>query len=165
MGALSLLHPPVSAQTQRRLGGQTQGWKMLPAFLDIFRQGETHPHQLPHHLCSLEGTLRPKPVPSAYQSGKAKLQHGAAQLGLPVKRHRCVPHLGIPGTSGLPLLFYSITGLRKRKAKAAESHHVHKDLCCGLAQHGFRQRTWRPGQVNVTTEWEGLLRGPGWQVL
>lgn len=99
---------------------------MLPAFLDIFRQGETHPHQLPRHLCSLEGTLRPKPVPSAYQSGKAK-------LGLPVKRHRCVPHLGIPGTSGLPLLFYSITGLRKRKAKAAESHHVHKDLCCGLA--------------------------------
>lgn len=106
---------------------------MLPAFLDIFRQGETHPHQLPHHLCSLEGTLRPKLVPSAYQSGKAKLQHGAAQLGLPVKRHRCVPHLRIPGTSGLPLLFYSITGLRKRKAKAAESHHVHKDLCCGLA--------------------------------
>lgn len=64
----SVLHPPASAQAQRRLGGQAQGWKMLPAFLVIFRQGETHPHQLPRHLCSLEGTLRPRPVPSACQS-------------------------------------------------------------------------------------------------
>lgn len=143
----SVLHPPASAQTQRRLGGQAQGWKMLPAFLDIFRQGETHPHQLPRHLCNLEGTMRPRPVPSACQSSSTGVH----------PTWECLVPAG--------LLFYSTPsqGLGRGRSRQRGSPCT-QGLCCGLAQHGFRQRPWKPGQVIFTTEWEGLLRGPGWQV-